>query len=77
MKGKARGTDDGPVLTGQLARDAGISRATASTLCRAGEVPAAFRAGRYEIARKDYPTILARVRKQVAARRASAATVAA
>lgn len=53
---------DNPVLLGEFARAAHVSRATAYIWARCGDVPAVLRGGRYEINRAHLSRILADVR---------------
>ena len=50
--------DDDVVLLGEVAKAAGVSRMTAYIWARAGEIPARFRGGRYELRRRDLADLL-------------------
>ncbi len=47
-----------PVLLSELSRACGVSRVTCYIWARAGEIPATFRGGRYEMDRKHLPRIV-------------------
>lgn len=55
---------DDVVLLSEFARIAGVSRMTVYIWARAGEIPAHFVAGRYELSRRELPAILLRLRER-------------
>jgi excisionase family DNA binding protein len=55
--GDMRNEDD-IVLLGEVAKATGVSRMTAYIWARAGEIPARFRGGRYELRRRDLAEVV-------------------
>ena len=52
---------DEVVLVGEIAKATGVSRQTAYTWARAGEIPVKWRGGRYELDRRDLPKVIRRL----------------